>query len=69
MEQWAGIVLAAGQGVRMKSRLPKVLHRICGKELIRYPVDLLRQLGIRRIVVVVSSTNRPAIQALLGDQV
>ena len=69
MEQWAGIVLAAGQGVRMKSRLPKVLHRICGKELIRYPVDLLHQLGIRRIVVVASPTNGPAIQALLGDQV
>jgi bifunctional UDP-N-acetylglucosamine pyrophosphorylase/glucosamine-1-phosphate N-acetyltransferase len=69
MNQWAGIILAAGQGVRMKSRLPKVLHCVCGKELIRYPVDLLRQLGIRRIMVVVSPDNGPAIQDLLGDQV
>jgi bifunctional UDP-N-acetylglucosamine pyrophosphorylase / glucosamine-1-phosphate N-acetyltransferase len=69
MEQWAGVILAAGQGVRMKSRLPKVLHRVCGKELIRYPLDLLRQLDIRRIVVVVSPANGPAIQDLLGDQV
>lgn len=69
MEQWAGVVLAAGEGVRMKSRLPKVLHRVCGKELIRYPVDLMRQLGIRRVMVVVSPTNCKAIQNLLGDQV
>ena len=68
MEQWAGVVLAAGDGVRMKSRLPKVLHRVCGKELIRYPVDLLRQLGIRRFVVVVSPANGNAIQDLLGEQ-
>jgi bifunctional UDP-N-acetylglucosamine pyrophosphorylase / glucosamine-1-phosphate N-acetyltransferase len=69
MEQWAGVILAAGQGVRMKSRLSKVLHRVCGKELIRYPLDLLRQLDIQRIVVVVSPANGPAIQDLLGDQV
>ena len=53
----------------MKSRLPKVLHRVCGKEIIRYPVDLLRQLGVRRVMVVVSPTNGQAIQDLLGDQV
>lgn len=69
MDQWAGVILAAGQGVRMKSRLPKVLHRVCGKELIRYPLDLLRELGIRHIVVVVSPANGPAIQGLLGDEV
>ena len=69
MEQWTGIVLAAGQGVRMKSRIPKVLHRICGKEMVRYPVDLLRQMGIQRIVVVVSPDNGPAIRDVLGDGV
>lgn len=69
MEKWAGVVLAAGQGVRMKSKIPKVLHRVCGKELIRYPVDILLQLGIQRIVVVVSPGNAVAIQGLLGDDV
>jgi bifunctional UDP-N-acetylglucosamine pyrophosphorylase / glucosamine-1-phosphate N-acetyltransferase len=69
MEQWAGVVLAAGQGVRMKSRTPKVLHPICGKEMVRYPVDLLREMGIQRIVVVVSPDNGPAIKALLGEAV
>ena len=69
MNQWAGVILAAGEGVRMKSRTPKVLHTICGKPMVRYPVDLLRQLGIGRIVVVVSPGNGPAIRQLLGDSV
>ena len=69
MDQWAGVVLAAGLGTRMKSRHPKILHRICGKEMIRYSVELLGQLGIARIAVVVSPANGPALQALLTDQV
>ena len=54
MDEWAGVVIAAGQGQRMRSRLSKPLHRICGKEMIRYPVDLLKALGIVRIAVVAS---------------
>ena len=69
MSQWAGVVLAAGLGTRMKSRLPKVLHRVCGKEMVRYPVELLRRLGADRTVVVVSPANRAKIERALGDQV
>jgi bifunctional UDP-N-acetylglucosamine pyrophosphorylase/glucosamine-1-phosphate N-acetyltransferase len=69
MDNWAGVVMAAGQGARMKSRTPKALHRVCGKELIRYPVDLLRQLGIDTIVVVVSPANAGAIREALGPGV
>ena len=69
MENWVGIVLAAGEGSRMKSRLPKPLHRVCGKELIRHPVDLLAEMGIGRTVVVVSPSNRESIQNLLGGSV
>ena len=68
MSQWAGVVLAAGMGARMKSRIPKVLHRVCGKEMVRYPVDLLRRLGIERIVVVVSPANRAEVEIVLGDE-
>ena len=67
MDQWAGVVLAAGHGERMKSRRPKVLHQVCGKELLRYPVDLLRMLGIDRILVVVSPGNNKAVRDLLGS--
>ena len=69
MDQLAGIILAAGEGVRMKSRTPKVLHRLCGKELLRYPVELLRRLGVDRTVVVVSPVNQASVKDLLGDSV
>ena len=69
MNQWAGVVLAAGDGVRMKSRLPKILHRVCGKEMVRYPVELLAQLGVQRVIVVVSPSNEGPVRDLLGDQV
>ena len=65
--QWAGVILAAGHGVRMKSRIPKVLHQVCGKELIRYPLELLRQLGVGTVVVVVSPDNGTRIREILGD--
>ena len=69
MDQWAGVVLAAGEGTRMKSRVSKVLHQVCGKELVRYPVELLRQLGVQRVVVVVSTSNAEGVRSLLGDAV
>ena len=69
MDTLAGIILAAGEGTRMNSRTPKVLHRLCGKELIRYPVELLGRLGIDRIVVAVSPANQDAVKSLLGDGV
>ncbi len=53
----------------MKSRIPKPLHQVCGKEMVRYPVELLQGLGVQRIVVVVSPANQDAIEALLGDGV
>ena len=61
--------MAAGDGTRMKSRTPKVLHRLCGKELLRYPVELMERLGVDRIVVVVSPANQEAVKELLGDSV
>ena len=64
-----GIVMAAGEGTRMRSRIPKPMHRICGKEMIRYPVDLLREAGAERVAVVVSRENREAVHSALGDSV
>ena len=43
------IILAAGQGKRMKSRLPKVMHRLAGRTLLEHVVAVARELGPREI--------------------
>lgn len=47
------VVLAAGQGTRMKSKLYKVLHPVCGKPMVQHVVDSLKELQMDGIVVVV----------------
>jgi bifunctional UDP-N-acetylglucosamine pyrophosphorylase/glucosamine-1-phosphate N-acetyltransferase len=51
--QTAAIILAAGLGKRMKSDLPKVLHKADGRYLVDYVIDNVRQAGIDNIVVVI----------------
>ena len=46
------IVLAAGQGKRMRSALPKVLHPLGGRPLLAYVLDTARELGARNTIVV-----------------
>lgn len=47
------IVLAAGQGTRMKSERPKVLHELCGKPMVDYVVDAALRAGAVDVIVVV----------------
>jgi bifunctional UDP-N-acetylglucosamine pyrophosphorylase/glucosamine-1-phosphate N-acetyltransferase len=51
----AAVVLAAGQGKRMKSELPKVLHRAAGRSLLGYVLDSLAPLDVAHTVVVASN--------------
>lgn len=53
MKSFACVILAAGKGKRMKSNLTKVLHPICGKVMLFYIMDVIRQLDIEKTVVVV----------------
>ena len=53
----------------MRSRIPKPLHRVCGREMVRFSVELLRNAGANPVVVVVSPGNQSAIRAALGDSV
>jgi bifunctional UDP-N-acetylglucosamine pyrophosphorylase / glucosamine-1-phosphate N-acetyltransferase len=46
--------MAAGQGTRMHSTLPKVLHEVCGRPMIAWPVLAAREAGASRICVIVS---------------
>lgn len=49
------IVLAAGKGTRMKSGTPKVLHHLCGRPMLWYMLQALRDAGIEEIVVVTNA--------------
>ncbi len=53
MDSPLAVVLAAGKGTRMKSDLPKVLCEACGRPLVQYVIDALRDAGVGRIIVVV----------------
>jgi bifunctional UDP-N-acetylglucosamine pyrophosphorylase/glucosamine-1-phosphate N-acetyltransferase len=52
--QTAAIVLAAGKGTRMKSDLPKVMHRIAGRTMVRHVLDAVTPLAPARTIVVLA---------------
>jgi len=58
------VILAAGQGTRMKSNHPKVLHQILGRPMIAYLLDTLISLGIDDILVVVGYQAEKVQEAL-----
>ena len=43
MKDRAALILAAGQGTRMKSQLPKVLHKVGGRAMLDWSIDLARK--------------------------
>ncbi|HEY6559238.1 MAG TPA: bifunctional UDP-N-acetylglucosamine diphosphorylase/glucosamine-1-phosphate N-acetyltransferase GlmU [Polyangiaceae bacterium] len=73
MSNLTAVVLAAGQGTRMKSALSKVLHPIAGRPLVYYPIRAALDAGAVRVIVVVSPSSRAAIDEYVarefGDQV
>jgi bifunctional UDP-N-acetylglucosamine pyrophosphorylase/glucosamine-1-phosphate N-acetyltransferase len=62
----AVVILAAGQGTRMKSALPKVLHRIGGRPLVGHVLDTARDLGPAHVVVVVRHERDQVAAAVTG---
>jgi len=70
------VILAAGQGTRMKSRLPKVLHPLGGRALLRHVVDAALALDTARVVVVyghggdevITGIDEPRAQWVLQEQ-
>ncbi|MFX0561028.1 bifunctional UDP-N-acetylglucosamine diphosphorylase/glucosamine-1-phosphate N-acetyltransferase GlmU [Tepidibacillus infernus] len=68
MSDLYAVVLAAGQGTRMKSNLPKVLHQVSGKPMVGHVVDQLKEMGIKEIVVVIGHKSEQ-VKTYLGDQV
>ncbi|TGB00819.1 bifunctional UDP-N-acetylglucosamine diphosphorylase/glucosamine-1-phosphate N-acetyltransferase GlmU [Halobacillus salinus] len=60
------VVLAAGQGTRMKSKLYKVLHPVCGKPMVQHVVDQLNTLELNELITVVGF-GAEKVQDQLGD--
>lgn len=68
MNKLAVVVLAAGQGTRMKSDLPKILHRIAGRPMIEYVLDAVASVRSDKPVLVVGH-GADAVRAALGERV
>src|ERR671910_711084 len=61
------VVLAAGKGTRVKSAMPKVLHRVAGVPMIHHVLQQARALRPRSITVVVGHQAEAVKQALAGE--
>jgi bifunctional UDP-N-acetylglucosamine pyrophosphorylase/glucosamine-1-phosphate N-acetyltransferase len=61
------VILAAGKGTRMKSSLPKVLHRVAGRPLLQWVVDAARGAGCERILVVVGHGAERVREEIQGE--
>src|SRR5262249_25731284 len=62
----AAIILAAGQGTRMKSARPKVLHELCGRPMIHHVVDVALAAGAEDVIVVVGHGRAEVAAYLAG---
>src|SRR5690606_20028991 len=67
MTQRFAVVLAAGQGTRMKSKLYKVLHPVAGKPMVGHVVDQVEAAGADKIVSIVG-VGAEKVQEYLGDR-
>ncbi|MFD0829582.1 bifunctional UDP-N-acetylglucosamine diphosphorylase/glucosamine-1-phosphate N-acetyltransferase GlmU [Neobacillus sp. M.A.Huq-85] len=61
------VILAAGQGTRMKSKLYKVLHPVCGKPMVQHVVDQITKLDIEEMVTIIGH-GAEMVKAQLGDK-
>ena len=65
----AAVILAAGQGTRMKSDMAKVLHKLWGRSMIRYVVDAAGSTAPNRIILVVGHQAEAVMKEMGGEAV
>ena len=63
------IILAAGEGKRMKSKLPKVLHKVCGKTMVEHVINTAEEAGADDICVVIGHGGDAVKESLEGRNV
>lgn len=62
------VILAAGQGTRMKSKVPKVLHKVLDKTMVDYVIDASQEAGAEDICVVVGHQSK-MVKSMIGPRV
>ena len=67
MAEFTAVILAAGQGTRMKSEFPKVLHRVCGVPMVEQVIRLVREAGSDHQVVI-TGFKEHLVREYLGNQ-
>ncbi|MPW24976.1 bifunctional UDP-N-acetylglucosamine diphosphorylase/glucosamine-1-phosphate N-acetyltransferase GlmU [Alkalibaculum sp. M08DMB] len=67
MKETIAIILAAGQGTRMKSNIPKVLHKVCGKTLIDHVLDNCQQASVEQKFIIVGHKHEE-VKGSLGEK-
>jgi bifunctional UDP-N-acetylglucosamine pyrophosphorylase/glucosamine-1-phosphate N-acetyltransferase len=65
----AYVILAAGEGTRMRSKRPKVLHPVCGRPILGHAIACARELGAERIVCVLGAGEAQVREELTGADV
>ena len=68
MQKTTAVILAAGMGTRMKTKIPKVLHKVGSKALITRVVDSLKVSGVDDIIAVVGYKSE-LVEALFGNEI
>ena len=63
---FTSVILAAGMGTRMKSKMPKVLHKVCGKPLSKWVIDASEAAGADKVCAVVG-LKAETVKEVLGD--
>jgi len=67
MHNLVAVIMAAGKGTRMKSKLPKVMHSLAGKSLIEHVLETVNQVGIERPLVIVGH-GREEIESRISER-
>lgn len=63
------VILAAGQGTRMRSKLPKVLHQVGGKSMLAHTITTAENLGAERIIVVYGHGGEAVQSAIQNEKI
>jgi bifunctional UDP-N-acetylglucosamine pyrophosphorylase/glucosamine-1-phosphate N-acetyltransferase len=65
-ERWCAVILAAGEGTRMNSEIPKVLHQLAGRPMVEHVMRAVQGL-VGQTALVVSPRTEAPLRALLGE--